>query len=115
MPTNVSALPLEVSLALYAGDTFGPLVLSVLDSAGAPADLTDYAAAAEIRPTRDHDGPPSATFTATIEANAVTLWLPPSEAAKLAGGRAVWDCQIAGPLTLTLASGRVDITGDVTP
>jgi len=104
MPVNISALPLEVNLAL-----------TVLDPAGDPADLTGYTPTAEIRPHRDHDGPALAAFAASITANQVTLYLGADQAAKLADGRAVWDCQILGPLTLTLASGRVDVTGDVTP
>jgi hypothetical protein len=114
MPVHISALPVEVNLALYAGDSFGPLLLTVTDPAGAPADLTGYTAAAEIRTARDGDGAALAVFTASIADNVVTLYLGADQAAKLAGGRAFWDCQITGPLTLTLASGQVDITGDVT-
>lgn len=107
---TVVARPDQVNLNLYAGDDFA-LDLTVLDPDGSPADLTGMTARADIR--QNTGTPVLASFAATVAGNVVSLRLAAADAAVLPDG-AVWDCQLAGIDTFTVAAGTVRTRAQVT-
>lgn len=109
---TVTALPVSVSLSLYAGDDFW-LDLTVTNPDGGAADLSGMVATSQIRSAAGAADPPMCVFDATISGNVVQLHLPAVESAKLVGP-AVWDCEIVGAATTTIAAGKVAVTAQVT-
>jgi hypothetical protein len=108
--TTVLARPDQVNLCLYAGDDFY-LDLTVVNPDGTASDLSGLTATAEVRATTDD--PVIATFTATMAANVVSLWLAAADVAALPAA-AVWDCQLQGASTWTVAAGTVRTAAQVT-
>src|SRR5215472_9701445 len=102
--TNITALPVQVNLSLYAGDDFA-MVVNVKNPDSTNMDLTGYTATAQIK-ARTSDTTALATFTCTPGGTA-SATLPASS---------VYDCQMksAGGLITTLIAGVVTITAQVT-
>jgi hypothetical protein len=110
-PISIDALPQVVNLELYRGDDFS-LAIVVTNDDGSDFDLTGYTARAQIRTT--HDATEIlATFTATIATNVITLHLPAVQAARLVAAT-VWDCEIEAADLVTLVTGKVTTSPDVT-
>lgn len=110
--TVIDALPMPVDLLLYRGDDFF-LDIDCSGPEGEPADLDGYSAAAQVRRQPD-DADVMAEFECWVEDSTVGLHLPHLEAQKLVPGASAWDCQLSGPVVLTLVYGRVVTTPDVT-
>lgn len=111
---NVNARPHRVDLDLYAGDDTS-IRITVNNTDGTPADLTDTTATAQIRATHTAVNP-VADFTTLVDpAGVVYLSLDAATTAALPA-RAVWDCQIQAPLgqTTTIAAGNVRTAQEVT-
>jgi len=111
--TTVGAIPAAVDLAVYQGDDFGPLTLTVTNPDGSAANLTGATFKAQIR-----SAPGAATlwasFTTSVATNVVTLALANTASATLPA-TAAWDCQMtaSGGTVTTLAGGNVRVSGDV--
>ena len=111
--TTVGAIPAAVDLAVYQGDDFGPLTLTVTNPDGSAANLTGATFNAQIR-----SAPGAATvlasFTTSVATNVITLTMAATDTLTLPAG-AAWDCQMttsAGKIQ-TLAAGQVKTTADV--
>lgn len=111
--TTVGAIPAAVDLAVYQGDDFGPLTLTVTNPDGSAANLTGATFKAQIR-----SAPGAATvlasFTISVATNVITLTMAATDTLTLPAG-AAWDCQMttsAGKIQ-TLAAGQVKTTADV--
>ena len=111
--TTVGAIPAAVDLAVYQGDDFGPLTLTVTNPDGSAANLTGATFKAQIR-----SAPGAATvlasFTTSVATNVITLTMAATDTLTLPAG-AAWDCQMttsAGKVQ-TLAAGQVKTTADV--
>jgi len=111
--TTVGAIPAAVDLAVYQGDDFGPLTLTVTNPDGSAANLTGATFKAQIR-----SAPGAATvlasFTTSVATNVITLTMAATDTLTLPAG-AAWDCQMttsAGKIQ-TLAAGQVKTTADV--
>jgi hypothetical protein len=112
VPIAVKARPDQVNLCLYAGDDFY-LDLTVVNPDGTAPDLSGLVAMAEVRENTDAGEPVLATFTASIAANVVSLWMKGADTAVLPAA-AVWDCQLTGTGTWTVAAGTVLTSSQVT-
>jgi len=113
--TTVGAIPAAVDLAVYQGDDFGPLTLTVTNPDGSAANLTGATFKAQIRNVAGSSTSTLlATFTPSVAANVVTLSLAHGDAATLPAA-GVWDCQMtrAAGSVVTLAAGAVRVAQDV--
>ena len=108
----------RADLSIYQGDDFAAFV-SVFDADGAPADITGYAATAQIRrDAADRSGAVVAALGVTITdpvTGALSLALGHDETAALRG-KYVWDLQVIAPgdIRTTLLAGTVTIQSEVT-
>jgi hypothetical protein len=106
------------ALRLYQGDSYVNTV-NVSDQ-GQPANLTGWTATAQIRTDVAElaPGPPTATFTTTIDPvdhNIIHLRLDPVTAANLPDGPLVWDLQVTdGVDVFTLLRGPVYVGKQIT-
>ena len=112
-PTTITALPLSVTLVVYAGDDFY-VDVEVTNPDDSPMDLSDCTATAQIRISAE-DNTIAGTFDCSIVGNVITLHLSHDDSATI-GDKNVWDCQIvngAGDVT-TLVAGTISTTPEVT-
>ncbi len=105
-------------LSIVRGDDYRVVISLATD--GVPFDLTDYTAAAQIRPSTSSSAPLTAEFVVDIDdptTGKVTLTLDHDTTALLTIN-GVWDMQIIGPApdewVTTVVSGTVTIVPDVT-
>src|SRR5215472_5296178 len=77
--TNITALPVQVNLSLYAGDDFA-MVVNVKNPDSTNMDLTGYTATAQIK-ARTSDTTALATFTCTPGGTAGTITMTLTNAA----------------------------------
>jgi hypothetical protein len=117
VPTTPSAqlsqLPAQVNLAIYAGDDFS-FTLTATNPDATPVDFTGATIKAQIRSKPSSPDPPAGTFTTSVAANVVTLKLT-SAVSKTLVGVFYWDCEVTyvTGLVHTLAGGMMNVTGDV--
>jgi hypothetical protein len=117
------AFPGTFNISYYKGDTYEFNVYPK-DSTGQPFNLTNYTATFTIA---DQRGPsPSLTFEAyaliPTEATSLSCAILPADASQLVAGTSyVYDIQVSNndpelpyPLTYTLLTGTISVTGDVT-
>jgi hypothetical protein len=112
-PVHISALPLEVDLALYKGDDFY-LDLILTDPDGSDTDLSAATPSAQIRVAPNDDL--LAVFDTTVDGNTIHLHLPHDQSINLQPGQCAWDAQIttSTDITTTLVAGAVSVAGEVT-
>jgi len=110
-------MPTPADLAIYEGDDYICQITVMYEDGTTPADLTGYAAKAQIR-TAVADSAPTVTaeFNASISGNVITLILPHTQSSQLRGTAFMWDAQITSPSNwiTTLLCGAVNVTQDIT-
>lgn len=103
-------------LSIYQGDDYSAVV-SVSNADGAPADLTGYSAAAQVRrKPADLSAEVAAEFAVTIQSPHILLSLTHEETLVLSGVY-VWDLQltaIADGAVMTIMAGQARISQEVT-
>ena len=117
------AFPGTFNISYYKGDTYEFNVYPK-DSTGQPFNLTNYSASFTIA---DKRGPsPDISFLGysliKTDATSINCAILPNEASQLVAGTSyVYDIQISNddpelpyPLTYTLLTGTISVTGDVT-
>jgi hypothetical protein len=112
-PAQLSVLPAQVNLAIYAGDDF-QFTLTATDPGGGLTDFTGAAIKAQIRQKPDSADPPLEVFATSVSQNVITLTLTGSQTQGLVGAY-VWDCQVTYSTgkVYTLAAGLLSATADV--
>lgn len=105
---------IKADLPIIQGDDFTGIV-SVTDSTNAPADLTGFAARAQIRRTVADSGPVEVELETEVIGSNVYLSIPHAQT-ELMTGKYVWDMQIvsATGLITTIIGGGVTVTAEVT-
>jgi hypothetical protein len=112
-PTQLSQLPAQVNLAIYAGDDFS-FTLTATNPDNSAVDFTGAVISSQIR-AQPGSSTIAATFTNSVAANVITLTLPAAISQTLSGVL-LWDIEVTystGQIH-TLAAGTVSITPDVT-
>jgi hypothetical protein len=108
-------MPSKANLAIYQGDDYAAVV-AVLDSSGAPADLTDLVAKAHIR-VGYADTHPEVVMEigTTVNMNYIDLSISAADTEKLSGNYR-WDLQLLAPdgKIVTILAGVVTVTREVT-
>jgi hypothetical protein len=111
-------MPDKADLALYQGDDYAARV-TVQDTAGNPADITGYTAAAQIRrDVADNSNKVAAEFGISVESPYIYLSLASVETQQLPAGSYVWDLQVTAPApsgrVSTVLAGAVTVRAEVT-
>lgn len=116
MAEQVGSLPAAFDLILYAGDVFN-MVVKVFNANGTPVDLTGAITKSQIRAS---SGSSVVLAEFAIQAdgtNEFKLGLTSGITASLPAN-AVWDFQVTDAVdpakVMTLAAGKVTVTGEVT-
>ena len=112
-PAQLSVLPAQVNLAIYAGDDF-QFTLTATNADGSLTDFTGATIKAQIRSKPDSPDPALETFATSVLQNVITLTLTGLQTQGLVGVY-VWDCQViyATGKVHTLAAGLLSATADV--
>jgi hypothetical protein len=105
----------RATLWIYQGDDYSAVV-TVFDSSGQPADLTDYLAQAQIRfGPADTNPVVLAEIDTVIASPLIYLSIPNSLTGTLAG-RYQWDLQLTAPdgAITTILAGAAIVTQEIT-
>lgn len=105
----------QADLELYQGDDYAGTV-TVLDEFNAPADITGFTAAAQIRRgVADSDPIVVAELDTIVDSPLILLSLSKTITETLSG-RYIWDLQLTNPTggVSTILRGRVVVTSEVT-
>ena len=107
-------MPSRAELSIYQGDSYAATV-TVRTVTGAEADITGYAATAQIRLACADVSPVVAEIACVVDSPNVNLSLTPEQTVELAGNYQ-WDLQIISPagIVTTILAGRVRVTAEVT-
>lgn len=113
MTQSVEQLPATVNLSFWRGDDVF-FVVAVSDASGAPADLSGQTPAAQIRAAFTSTDI-AATLETIISGNEIQCHIDNTDTAAVPAA-GVWDLQLtdAAGFILTIAQGRVTVTGEVT-
>jgi hypothetical protein len=107
--------PGNADLPVYQGDGFSAIV-EIVDSLGAPADLTGYTVLAQIR-----NGPADRfpqvvmTLTTTIVSPNIILSLTPAQTTQLGSQPLFYDLELTGSngIPTTVLTGSVNVTLEI--
>lgn len=109
-------MPDKADLQIYQGDDFSAVV-TVHNADGTPATITGYTAQAQIRcDVADNAPTVIAELQTSVASPDVNLFLSHTVTALLAGGKYVWDLQVASPTgeVSTVLAGKAIVTQEVT-
>lgn len=114
MAEQVGSLPAAFDLILYAGDVFN-MTVKVFNADGTPIDLTGAITKSQIRASSSSAVVLAEFAIQAEDANTFKLSLTSAITASLPAN-AVWDFQVSSVpgQTVTLAAGKVTVTGEVT-
>jgi uncharacterized cupin superfamily protein len=109
----------NANLCIYQGDDFACWITVLNRNDGAPADLTDFTALAQIRtgPADEHPYAPAANMVTTICAPSnISLWIPRELTRELREFEYVWDLELtsSGGQITTILQGDVLVMPEVT-
>lgn len=108
-------MPTSAAMPIYQGDDLNAIV-EVKDSTGAAADLTGYAAAAQIR-KRVADFEPEVTVEIETVVASPNVYLSiPKTITETLKGQYVWDLQLTSDtgVVTTVLMGKVNVLQEVT-